>query len=89
MIEAWKAAHPSVSGHQSRYAMREIVNAILYRTRSGCPWRYLPRHLPRPVVLGHSWGAQLALISTLRNPDRVGGLVCVSGTRIDLVVKVS
>jgi hypothetical protein len=26
---AWKAAHPSVSGHQGRYEMREIVNAIL------------------------------------------------------------
>lgn len=29
VITAWKAAHPSVSGHQGRYEMREIVNAIL------------------------------------------------------------
>ncbi|MGW4816914.1 IS5 family transposase, partial [Kitasatospora cineracea] len=46
VIEAWKAARPSVSGHQGRYEMREIVNAILYQTRTGCQWRYLPRDLP-------------------------------------------
>jgi transposase len=27
VIIAWKAAHASVSGHQGRYAMREMVNA--------------------------------------------------------------
>jgi proline iminopeptidase len=31
------------------------------------------------VLLGHSWGAQLALRYTLDNPDRVGALVYVSG----------
>ena len=46
VVEAWKAVHPSVSGHQGRYEMREIVNAILYQTRTGCQWRYLPRDLP-------------------------------------------
>lgn len=30
---AWKAKHPSVSGHQGNYQMREIVNAILYLDR--------------------------------------------------------
>ena len=48
MITAWKAAHPSVSGHQGRYPMREIVNGILYQGRSGCPWSYLPGDLPPP-----------------------------------------
>ncbi|WP_218038940.1 transposase [Acrocarpospora pleiomorpha] len=45
VITAWKAAHPSVSGHQSGYAMRENVNAIA--TRAGpaangtsCPTTY-------------------------------------------------
>jgi transposase len=46
VIEVWKAGHVSVSGHQGRYEMREIVNAILYQTRTGCQWRYLPRDLP-------------------------------------------
>lgn len=46
VLEAWKAVHPSVSGHRGRYEMREIVNAILYQTRTGCQWRYLPKDLP-------------------------------------------
>jgi transposase len=46
VIAAWKARHPSVSGHQGRYPMREIVNAILYQERTGCGWEYLPHDLP-------------------------------------------
>lgn len=46
VITAWKARHPSVSGHRGRYAMREIINAILYQARTGCQWRYLPHDLP-------------------------------------------
>lgn len=48
MLSAWKAAHPSVSGHQGRYAMREIINAIFYQSRTGCQWAYLPGDLPPP-----------------------------------------
>ncbi|MGQ4389290.1 alpha/beta fold hydrolase [Streptomyces sp. SAS_270] len=39
--------------------------------------------LERMVLLGHSWGAQLALSYTLAHPDRVDGLVYVGGTGID------
>ncbi|GGX24080.1 DDE transposase [Streptomyces noursei] len=46
VITAWKAKHPSVSGHEGQYEMREIVNAILYQARTGCQWRYLPHDLP-------------------------------------------
>jgi transposase len=46
VITAWKAAHRSVSGHQGNYAMREIVNAILYQGRTGVQWDYLPHDLP-------------------------------------------
>ena len=46
VITAWKAVHPSVSGHRGRYPMREIVNAILYQGRTGCQWSYLPADLP-------------------------------------------
>jgi Putative transposase of IS4/5 family (DUF4096) len=35
VITAWKAAHPSVSGHEGTYDMREIVNAIRYQGRTG------------------------------------------------------
>jgi transposase len=34
VINAWKAEHPSATGHQGKYAMREIVNTILYQNRT-------------------------------------------------------
>lgn len=46
VITAWKGRHRSVSGHQGAYAMREIVNAILYQGRTGCQWACLPHDLP-------------------------------------------
>jgi transposase len=46
VITAWKGRHPSVSGHQGNYDMREIVNALLYQSRTGCQWDYLPHDLP-------------------------------------------
>jgi len=47
VITAWKAAHQPVSGHQGGYEMREIINAILYQSRTGCQRDYLP-HDPPP-----------------------------------------
>lgn len=46
VLTAWKAAHPSVSGHEGNYALREIVNAIRYQGRTGVQWDYLPHDLP-------------------------------------------
>jgi transposase len=46
VITAWKAAHPSVSGHCGRYEMRAIVDAIFYQNRWGCQWSLLPREFP-------------------------------------------
>lgn len=37
---------PSSEGRPEKHPRREIVNAILYVVRSGCPWRYLPADLP-------------------------------------------
>ena len=48
LLAAWKAVHPSVSGHQGRYVMREIINAIFYQSKTGCQWAYLPGDLPPP-----------------------------------------
>lgn len=41
--------------------------------------------LDRIVLLGHSWGAQLALSYALAHPERVAALVYVSGTGINPV----
>jgi transposase len=46
VLLAWKAAHPSVSGHSGRYGYRRIVDAIFYQNRSGCQWSLLPREFP-------------------------------------------
>ncbi|MCX5070361.1 IS5 family transposase [Micromonospora lupini] len=37
---------PNTDGRPEKHPRREIVNAILYVVRSGCPWRYLPADLP-------------------------------------------
>ena len=46
VIASWKARHPSASGSQGSYELREIVNAILCQSRTGCQWEYLPHDLP-------------------------------------------
>jgi len=37
---------PAQEAPNLTYTRREIVNAILYVLRSGCPWRLLPHDLP-------------------------------------------
>ncbi|WP_188190421.1 IS5 family transposase [Nonomuraea sp. SYSU D8015] len=37
---------PNTGGRPEQHPRREIVNAVLYMVRSGCPWRYLPTDLP-------------------------------------------
>lgn len=46
VILAWKAQHPSPTGHAGGYDYREIVNGIFYQNRTGCQWEYLPHDLP-------------------------------------------
>ncbi|WP_328826885.1 transposase [Streptomyces ureilyticus] len=53
VITAWKAAHPSASGHQGRFAMPEIVNGLLYEGRTGCQWDLLPHDFPPPGVVNY------------------------------------
>ncbi|MYT32081.1 IS5 family transposase [Streptomyces sp. MspMP-M5] len=57
VITAWKDRHRSVSGHQGAYAMREIVNAILYQGRTGCQWAYLPHDLPPKSAMHYYFAA--------------------------------
>ena len=48
---------PKPGGRPAKYDRREIVNALLYVTRTGCQWRALPHDLPpwadRVLVLPH------------------------------------
>ena len=37
---------PSLEGRPPKLERREVVNAILYILRSGCPWRLLPHEFP-------------------------------------------
>jgi proline iminopeptidase len=48
-----------------------------------CDMESIRRHysIDRWVIGGHSWGADLALIYTLRYPERAIGFICISGGR--------
>src|SRR5260370_18133830 len=37
---------PSEKGRAREADLREVVNAIFYLNRAGCPWRMLPRDFP-------------------------------------------
>lgn len=37
---------PKLGGRARTTDMRQVINAIFYITRTGCPWRYLPREYP-------------------------------------------
>lgn len=39
-------AQPEGSGKKREVDIREILNAIFYRVRSGCQWRMLPKEFP-------------------------------------------
>ena len=50
--EEWEILEPLIpgakpDGRPQEIERREILNAILYVLRSGCPWRLLPHDLPR------------------------------------------
>jgi transposase len=45
---------PAKTGRHREWPMREMVNAIFYVLRSGCPWRLLPEHFP-PHQTTYRW----------------------------------
>ena len=43
----WALLEPHLvvsGGRPLKYSLREIANAVFYRLRTGCQWRYLPRN---------------------------------------------
>jgi len=45
---------PAKTGRHRHWPMREILNAIFYVLRGGCPWRMLPEHFP-PHQTSYRW----------------------------------
>jgi putative transposase len=46
LIEPHLPGQPAGSGRPRTVDLREVVNAILYVLRTGCPWEYLPHDFP-------------------------------------------
>ena len=54
---------PKATGRPKMHATREILNAIFYVVRGGCPWRLLPNDFPtagRPSTTTSAPGAWTA-----------------------------
>jgi transposase len=49
---------PAKTGRRWVWPMREMLNAIFYVLRSGCPWRLLPDHFP-PHQTTYRWFVRL------------------------------
>ncbi len=45
---------PAKTGRKRSWTMREIMNAMFYVLRGGCPWRMLPEHFP-PHQTAYRW----------------------------------
>jgi putative transposase len=86
--EEWEILEPLIpseklGGRPQEIARREIVNAIFFVLRSGCPWRMIPHDLPHWFTAYHYfrlWKQQgiWEQINTARRPrsaylDGAGG----------------
>ena len=45
---------PAETGRHRCWPMREVMNAIFFVLRGGCPWRMLPEHFP-PRQTAYRW----------------------------------
>jgi putative transposase len=57
--EEWQVLSPFMplrakTGRRRAWPMREMMNAIFYVLRGGCPWRLLPEHFP-PHQTAYRW----------------------------------
>ena len=77
----WEQLEPLVppvkpGGRPPKYSRREILNAIFYQARTGCPWDALPRDFaPKGTVYGYfrQWrrdGTLTRIHATLRERVR-------------------
>jgi transposase len=49
---------PAQTGRRRAWPMRELINAIFFLLRGGCPWRMLPAHFP-PHQTVYRWFTRL------------------------------
>jgi len=82
---------PARTGRKRSWTMREIMNAIFYVLRGGCPWRMLPEHFP-PHQTAYRWFTRFRDDGTWERLDhqlvaqdrhRVGREVCPTAAVID------
>ncbi len=45
---------PAATGRPRRWPLRQVMNALFYVLRGGCPWRMLPEHFP-PHQTAYGW----------------------------------
>ncbi len=82
---------PAKTGRRRVWPMREMMNAIFYLLRGGCPWRLLPEHFPphqtvyrwfvrfRDDGSWETWNHHLVMLDR----ERVGREASPSGAVID------
>jgi putative transposase len=44
---------PYTTGRHRESDLREILNAIFYLNKTGCPWRYLPKDFPPYTLVNY------------------------------------
>ena len=79
--EQWVILKPLIPsnigpGQSTQVALRAVINAIFYRVRTGCQWRYLPHDYPPTgtVYYFRKWakdGSWSAINETLRQQERI------------------
>ena len=95
--EEWEILHPLLNelepyttGRPQTTDLREILNAIFYLNKTGCPWRYLPKDFPSYTLVNYYYNKwtdngtlekiNTALRQNLRekkgqNPDPTGAII--------------
>lgn len=63
--EEWRILEPILlkadtytTGRPRKTDLREVLNAVFYINKTGCPWRYLPKCFPSYTVVSyyyHKW----------------------------------
>ena len=53
ILEPLLPAQANRRGRPRHVRLREVVNALLYIVRAGCPWRFLPREFPPFTTVQH------------------------------------